>query len=70
MTKVIYSGFFGKWSSIIEISKKKYKWYPQSIFTSKNEVDFFKKKYDLENVHTLMDLRKGIFPKYSLKKIK
>ena len=70
MTKVIYSGFFGKWSSIIEILKRKYKWYPQSIFTRQNDVDFFKEKYDMENVYTLMNLRKGIFPNYVSKKNK
>ena len=70
MTKVIYSGFFGKWSSIIEILKTKYKWNPQSIFTRQNDVDFFKEKYDMESVYTLMDLRKGVFPDYKFKKIK
>ena len=35
MTKVIYSGFFGKWSSIIEILKTKYKWNPKVFLQGK-----------------------------------
>lgn len=63
MTKVIYSGFFGKWSPIVEILQNKYNWHPQSIVTREKDLEYFKKKYNTENVYILMNLRRGHFPK-------